>query len=243
MSARVVVSLGGTACAVFPAGGATGELLERLLEEKCTEARRIPVGGSTRQNFTFDESATGRQYRFVMPGPNISEPEQEACLRALSEVAKGARYVVASGSLPPGVAPEFLNRVALLADRLGARLVADSSGAGLKVLGQGFFLLKPSLRELCEWAGQNLVTDEEIIASARKLLSQTGSKAVVVSLGHRGALMVTATCHAALAAIQVPKRSSVGAGDSMVGGIVSGLCRGMSLRDALDLGMTAAAPP
>ena len=53
--------------------------------------------------------------------------------------------------------------------------------------------------------------------------------------------MVTATCHAALAAIQVPKRSSVGAGDSMVGGIVSGLCRGMSLRDALDLGMTAAA--
>ena len=67
-------------------------------------------------------------------------------------------------------------------------------------------LLKPSLGELCDWAGQKLVTDEEIVAGAHKLLSQTGSKAVVVSLGRRGAIMVTATCHAALAAIQVQKR-------------------------------------
>ena len=72
-----------------------------------------------------------------MPGPNISEPEQEACLRALSEVAKGVATSSLSGSLPPEVAPEFLNRVALLADRLGARSYLDSSGAGLKVLDKG----------------------------------------------------------------------------------------------------------
>lgn len=239
--ARVITTLGGEALAVFPAGGASGQALEALLKRDRIPSCRVPVSGSTRESFTVDERRTGLQYRFVLPGPEIGEAEWKACLDRLAAQAQGARFVVASGSLPPGVPAGFFQSVADLSRDLGARFVLDTSGEPLRRMRSGVYLLKPSLRELREWTGQALARDAEQVAAARGMIERGLSEVVVISKGGEGALLVLADGAERLPAIEVPVRSAVGAGDSMVGAIVFGLVKGLSLRDAVRMGMAAGA--
>lgn len=239
--ARVIRTLGGDALAVFPAGGASGQALDALLDREHTLYCRVPIAGVTRENFTVDERQSGQQFRFVLPGPALGEEEWRACLGRLARLAEGARFVVASGSLPPGVPADFFQQVSDLARKAGARFVLDTSGEALRETRTGVYLLKPSLRELREWVGQELATEAEQIAAARSLIAQGVGEIMVVSLGAKGALLVTAGEAVRLDPIAVPVRSAVGAGDSMVGAIVFGLTRGFSLREAVRLGMAAGA--
>lgn len=126
--AKVAGVLGVSAAAVYPAGGPTGDMLSALLSGGGVDSRRIDIDGMTRESFTAIERSTGQEYRFVLPGPELSVRDQERCLDMLVETATGARYVVASGSLPPGVPGEFVQRVADAATDAGARFVLDSSG-------------------------------------------------------------------------------------------------------------------
>lgn len=82
--ARVVATLGGDALAVYPGGGPFGDLLERTLAGLGVPQRRVPIAGDTRESFTVDEGASGLQYRFVLPGPELSAVEQQACLDAIA---------------------------------------------------------------------------------------------------------------------------------------------------------------
>lgn len=239
--ARVVRTLGGEALAVFPAGGPSGLALEELLQRDGVPHRRIPIKGVTRESFTVDETRSGQQYRFVLPGPTLSDEEQKACLETLAELAVGARFIVASGSLPPGVKPDFFQGVADLAQKLGARFILDTSGAALRETRRGVYLVKPSLRELRELIGRELHDETEQVAAAQELIAEGRSEVVVVSLGAKGALLVTAEGHEKLAPIEVPTKSAVGAGDSMVGAMTFGLARGMELGQAVRLGMAAGA--
>ncbi|PRC42537.1 phosphofructokinase, partial [Mycobacterium sp. ITM-2017-0098] len=110
--ARVARTLGARVLALFPAGGASGDLFADMLEATGIPAHLIPIADSTRESITVDELRTQRQYRFVLPGPVLSAAEQAECLNQLCEVAASTDLVVASGSLPPGVSPEFYNRIA-----------------------------------------------------------------------------------------------------------------------------------
>lgn len=110
--ARIVHVLGGCSTALFPAGGSTGSLLMALLGDAGVPFRVIPIAASTRESFTVNESRTAKQYRFVLPGPSLTVAEQEQCLDELRGAAASAAFVVASGSLPPGVAADYYQRVA-----------------------------------------------------------------------------------------------------------------------------------
>src|SRR5579872_2345788 len=79
--ARVVKRLGGDVTAMFPAGGALGELLRRLVDAEGISALTTTIAGETREDFTVLERATGAQYRFVLPGPFLAESEWRGCLR------------------------------------------------------------------------------------------------------------------------------------------------------------------
>ncbi len=98
--ARIVRVLGETVVAVFPVGSATGAVLGALLDREACGTAGFRSAGATRESFTVDERSSGEQYRFVLPGPHLSRVEQEQCLSSFAEVARDARYVVASGSLP-----------------------------------------------------------------------------------------------------------------------------------------------
>jgi 6-phosphofructokinase 2 len=239
--ARAVHALGGAPLAIFPEGGAAGEMIRYLLDQEGVAYQAVAIAGFTRESLAVEERRSGNQYRFILPGPEIGPADQERCLERLSAAAPQASYIVASGSLPLGVPDDFYARVAALAKQQGKPLVLDTSGAALKQAGGGIYLLKPSLRELEDLTGREIrgARDEE--AAAREVVAQGRAEIVVLSLGARGALLVSREENARLSAIPVEARGTVGAGDSMLAGIVLGLTRGLSLRESVEFGMAAGA--
>lgn len=239
--ARVVRTLGGEAVAVFPAGGNTGRMLQSLLDQEGIDSRAVPIAGLTRVSFTVDERRSGAQYRFVLPGPELTTVELQRCLDRLSSLSPSPIYIVASGSLPPGVPSDIYGRVAQMARDAGARLILDTSGEALRRTGGGVYLVKPNLRELQDLESREIRGEAEQVASARRLITEGLSEVVVLSLGADGALLVTAEGHERYPAIDVPVQSAVGAGDSMVGALTLGLVRGLPLGAAVCFGMAAGA--
>ena len=238
--ARAVHALGGDAVAIFPAGGPAGEMIHHLLDQEGVRHQPIAIAGFTRESLAVEDRRTGDQFRFILPGPEVSEADQERCLDQLSSVVAEADYIVASGSLPLGVSDDFYARVAGLAQKLGKRFVLDTSGVALKQAGRTH-LLKPSLRELQDLVGREIGTPFEQERAAREIIEQGRSEIVVLSRGEEGALLVTAEECERFAAVPVEARSTVGAGDSMLAGIVLGLSRGLALREAVRFGMAAGA--
>ena len=240
--ARAVRMLGGDAVAVFPVGGLPGEMLCRLLQEDGVPHAALPISGITRESLAVFERRSGEQYRFVLPGPAIGAHDQERCLDALAAQLAGASFLVASGSLPPGVPADFYARVRELARQRGLRFVLDTSGAALAGAGKSIFLLKASLRELEELSGRSLRTVAEQESAARAVIAEGRAEILVVSLGARGALLATPAGTRRFDAIPIRAAAgSVGAGDSMVGGIVLSLSRDRTLTEAVKFGMAAGA--
>ncbi|MGE0778540.1 1-phosphofructokinase family hexose kinase [Mycolicibacterium sp.] len=238
--AKFAAALGVPAAAVFTAGGSTGSRVVDLMDVPGVTTIPVEIAGPTRESFTVSEGASGEQYRFVLPGPALSADEQARCLDTVRRAAVSAQFVVASGSLPPGVPPQFYQRVADMCRDTGARLILDASGGGLRHVTSGVHVLKPSLRELRECVGRELQTEAEQLDAALELIDRGVTDAVVVSLGARGALSVTSAGAERLPAVAVPVVSSVGAGDAMVAGIVAGLVCGWPLSKAVRYGIAAA---
>ncbi|MDE2167198.1 MAG: 1-phosphofructokinase family hexose kinase [Alphaproteobacteria bacterium] len=240
--ARAIHKLGGEAIAMFPAGGPMGELIKQLLHAENVICRPVPIAGLTRESFTIDEQQTGRQFRFVMPGPSLSADDADRCLDELASLSSRPEYVVMSGSLAPGMTSAFSGRVAERTRRLGARLILDSSGAALRNIARGdVYLLKPNLKELRELLGREIVGPLREEEAARELIARRIAEIVVISLGRAGAILSTEEGCWRFNAPIVPVASTVGAGDSMVAGIVFGLTRGETIVDAVRYGMAAGA--
>lgn len=239
--ARVGHVLGGSVLAVFPAGGPSGDVVMSLLKDAGVPFRHVAIAASTRESFTVNEGSTGRQYRFVIPGPRLTFAEQQGCLDELRRAAESAEYVVASGSLPPGVPADFYQQVADICRPLGTRLMLDTSGGGLRHVSSGVYLLKSSVRELRECVGRPLVTEAEQLAAAHELVDRGCAEAVLVSLGADGALLATRHESQRFSAVPMPGGSGVGAGDAMVAAITVGLSRGWPLVKSVGLGIAAGA--
>jgi 6-phosphofructokinase 2 len=239
-AARIAHVLGASVTAVFPAGGATGDVLTDLVGEAGVPFRRVKIGDSTRESLTVDETSTGLQYRFVLPGPRLSFAEEVRCVEELRAAATSAEFIVASGSLPPGVPSDFYQRIADLCRDLGVLLVLDTSGGGLQHVTAGVFLLKASSRELRECVGRELACESEQLAAAHELVDSGRAQAVVVSLGSDGALL--ATPHESQRFAAIPMRAvSGGAGDAMVAAITVGLSRAWPVAKSVRFGIAAGA--
>ena len=236
--ARAVTQLGGDALAVFPAGGPSGAVIDRLLSDAGIPHHLIPIPGWTRQSVTVQESASGAQFRFVLPGPGLSADDQEACLGALAAIDPAPAFVVLSGSMPPGVDEGFLNRLGDFCRSRGARLAVDTSGEALDWV-HGACILKPSLRELAALVGRPLDTLSHQLEATRQVIHEGRAEIVALSLGAQGALLVTATSASRYFAPTVKVESAVGAGDAMLAGILVALAEGRSLPEAACYGVAA----
>ncbi|WP_447952838.1 1-phosphofructokinase family hexose kinase [Sphingopyxis chilensis] len=239
--ARVFVRLGGTARCFYLSGGAAGAALDHLLDVHQLARCRIPIAGETRISTAIFEQASAKEYRFSTSGPSVSRSEWEDCLERLAQ-ARGD-YIVASGSLAPGVPDDFYDRVARVAAQRGARTILDSSGRGLAggLAGHGVFLVKPSLGELRALTGDPLEDDRTVAEAAAALVRQGAAQHVAVSMAHEGAMLVNASGTLRLPAIAVKAASSVGAGDSFVAGMVFALASGRDIDHAFRYGMAAGA--
>jgi 6-phosphofructokinase 2 len=240
--ARVIKRFGGDVEAIFPAGGFTGQLLCRLIDNEGIASRVVEAQAETRQDFYVSELATGLQYRFVLPGQQLREREWQECLSVLASSAPAPKFVVGSGSLPPGVPDDFYARAASVARRLGAKFLLDTSGAPLKAaIEQGLYLIKPNLREMSELVGGELATEDEWLARAHALIERGKAEILALSLGHIGALVVTRDEAFRAHALPIKPVSAVGAGDSFLGALVASLANGTSLAEAFRRGVAAGA--
>ena len=240
--ARVLHRLGGDCLALFPAGGANGQRLRQLIDQEQVRSYSIPIAGETRESFSVHEQSSGRDFRFLLPGPELAPSEWQACLRHVADLQAPPAYLVASGSLPPGLPADFHARLARLAKEHGSRLVLDSSGPPLAAaLAEGVYLVKPSLRELRELTGHPLDTEQDWHAAALQIIRAGQAQVVALSLGEDGALLVTADRALRARSLPVKVASSIGAGDSFVGGLLWALNRQESLEQAFRYGMAAGA--
>ncbi len=82
-------------------------MLASLLDGEGLKHQVITIAGLTRESLTIFEKSTGQQYRFGMPGPTLEEAEWQQCLEEISGLLPHIDFLVASGSLPPGVPPDF----------------------------------------------------------------------------------------------------------------------------------------
>lgn len=238
--ARVVRELGGDSLALYPRGGPTGDLLEQLLEARGVPRRAISIAGFTRESFTVTDKRSGQEYRFVLPGPVLTQPEWQACLDALAESAVGAGFIVASGSLPPGAPVDFYARVARVAKRLGVRCVVDSGGEPLRAaLAEGVYFAKPNRREFRDMTGATGDDVASLAPAARAFVEKGAAEVLVVSMGADGALLTTRDTQLRAVPPPVVTSSSVGAGDSFVAGMSYALSRGLAPAEAFRWGVAA----
>jgi 6-phosphofructokinase 2 len=238
--ARVVARLGGDVRAIYPVGGPIGDLLRRLVDVEAVASQTIALSQDTRESFTVSEEGTGKQYRFVLPGPELTGDECGHCLAAVAQIHPAPRFFVASGSMPAGVPDDFLPRAARAAKALGAKVVVDTSGPALAaVLEEGVFLVKPNLRELQELVGSPLDERQHQLAAARNLIEKRAAETVALTLGHLGALLVTQRQAFYAPALPVKPVSVVGAGDSFLGAMVWSLDAGRSIEHAFRYGIAA----
>ena len=238
--ARVLTRMGGQCTALCPTGGSSGHWLETRMREEGLDSVFLPIADETRVSFTVHEHSTGAEYRFVMPGPHLTEAEWQACLDHLEQMPEFPDLLVASGSLPPGVPVDFYARLARLCRARGARMVLDTSGPALAAaLAEGVYLFKPNLKELAELAGRPLETPEQWQAAARQLVLEGKVEVVALTLGHLGALLVTRDAMWSAPPLDIPVASAVGAGDSFVGGLVWALQQGQPLEQAFTWGIAA----
>lgn len=239
---RVFRSLGTPATAIYPSGGFTGELLTELLEKEGVQSQGIAITQETRECFTVHETSSGQDFRFLLPGPTLSLAEQQACADAFDQQSSAARYMVASGSLPPGVSESFYARLARRAKERNQRFVLDTSGSALRAaLEIGVYLFKPSLHELEELLAQTLTTEAQWREAAQEIVGRGQAEIVALSLGEEGALLVTAQQSFRAPAVPVNVVSTVGAGDNFVAGMLWGLCNQHTLEQAFGFGMASAA--
>lgn len=239
---RAIKRLGGNSLAIFPCGGANGEILKSKLAEENVEFKAVPIEKQTRENITIFEGNSSHQYRFIMPGPSLSEKELQKTLDELENIDPVPDYIVASGSTPNGVPDSFYKQVADLANDMKSKLIVDTSGNQLKLASEaGVFLLKPNMRELGTLAGIKIESEAHQKEAAREIVNSGNAKVVVVSLGAGGALLVTEALTEHIRTPTVPIRSKLGAGDSMVAGITFSLAEGKSIREAVMYGVAAGA--
>jgi 6-phosphofructokinase 2 len=237
--ARVLRELGGDAFALYLAGGVTGPILEELLKQMGIASRRLAIRGATRISHTVFERSTGREFRFVPEGPDVSENEWRQALGALADMSFD--YLVASGSLCRGVPQDFYVHAAQIAHDKNAQVILDTSGDALRqsVEAGGIYVVKPSLGELETLAGQKLPEPGQQEEAALRIVRSGKVEAMAVTLGHRGAFLAQADGVVRLDAINAEVRSAVGAGDSFVAGMTYGLAEGRSMLEAFRLGIAA----
>ncbi|POH60050.1 phosphofructokinase [Cryobacterium zongtaii] len=238
--ARVIRRLGGTALSLYAAGGPTGDAFRQLIAAEGLPTVLMPIHQSTRQSFTVDETDSGKQFRFVLQGPEVTEAEWTACLDTLAATMPAGGYIVASGSLPPGVPDDFYARVARLARGTGTRCIVDASGPALSAaLAEGVFLVKPSLRELEAHSGVKLDTPESQAGAAAQLVASGAAEYVALTLGGAGAILASASGVIRSDVPRVTVISTVGAGDSFLGAFVLRLAQGRSAEEAFRSGVAA----
>ncbi len=222
--------------ALFPAGGHNGNMLCSLLRDENIVFHAVDTKVETRENWIVLEHSTNNQFRFTFPGRAVQE---ETVITLVDQVRSFTpSFVIASGSLPPGLPDYFYGLIVKNAKSVGARCIVDTSGPALQALkGKGAYLIKPNIGELCKMLDVEWLDKEEVPGAAQQAIHDGFAELIAVSMGPEGAWLISEHEKHFAKAPQVEKKSTVGAGDSMVAGITYMLQQNKPLEEVIRFGV------
>lgn len=242
-AARVLRSLGHAVKATGFIAGPSGDWIAQNLAQADIEAAFVSVPGETRTSTTVIDEKGRTTTELRERGARVPAEAKAEFLQRLPTVVAGCRIAVISGSLPPGVSPAYLANLIRQLKALDVVVVLDASGPALiEGLQAGPAFIKPNEDELAELA-QHLgcehdgapQTVSEFIRIAETVATRYGVN-VAASLGARGAhLARPGGDHYTVAAPPVAAVNPVGAGDSFVAGLASGMLKGLDAKCSVRL--------
>ncbi|MGZ3387116.1 MAG: 1-phosphofructokinase [Isosphaeraceae bacterium] len=209
-------------------GADNDDIFRRSFAKKGIEDRCVRIAGQTRIGVKIIDEVSHQTTDINFPGQTPSLADIEHLFDILKELAAAHEWFVLSGSIPVGVSPGIYRE--MVTTLTGKKVVLDTSGEGFRrAVVAGPWLIKPNVHELQEFAGEQLDTPAAILREGRALIQRYHITCVVVSLGKEGAIFVEGEETIWAVPPHVEVRSTVGAGDAMVAGIVVGKIRGLSL--------------
>ncbi len=239
--ARMLKSLGISSVALGFAAGKSGEMLNDKLRSLGIETDFVWVEGETRTNVSIVSTDNGQYVKVNEPGPTITEADLTQLASKISDRVKPGDWWVLAGSLPPGVPQTYYTDLIRIIQSAGAKVFLDTSGEALRQnCAAKPLLIKPNDEEAHELTGLPVGTGEEI-AAVGVAISAMGPGNVIISLGKAGAVLVHDGKAWLAASPEIVAANPIGAGDSMVAGVVWGLSQGESMQDALCKGIACGA--
>jgi 1-phosphofructokinase family hexose kinase len=223
---RALRAMGGDSVAVGFLGGFAGQMIAAELRQSGIAVDCVEIAGETRTNVSIVDG--DRHLKVNEPGPEISLDEQARLIDKIQGLARPGDWWVLSGSLPPGAAPGVYADVIRIVQSAGAFAILDTSGAALALgCAAGPFLAKPNAVEAAELTGRRIDGDEitEAARQAAEDIHAMGVANVLVSLGRCGAVLSDGNAAWMAHPPAIVERNPVGAGDSMVAGLVWELAR------------------
>lgn len=238
---RMLHALGAASIALGFAGGNGGELLQKGLNSIGIATDFVWIAGETRTNVSIVTAEHDRYLKVNEPGPTIREQEQQKLLAQIRQLAGPKDWWVLSGSLPPGVPDDFYAQIITLVRHAGGHAILDASGPALRHGCAAWpLLVKPNDMEAHNLTRLPVGSVAEIVTAAAEI-QRLGAVNVIVSLGKKGAILVDDQQAWLLSTPPVAKRNPIGAGDSLVGGLVWGLDQGLALPKAVSWGIACGA--
>jgi 1-phosphofructokinase len=213
-------------------GWENASLFETFFERKRIDDRFVRIAGSTRVGIKIVDDRARQTTDINFPGLTPTTENVDELFHRIEALAAPGGWFVLSGSVPAGMPDGIYAALIESIHDKGGRVVLDTSGPALrKALASGPEVVKPNVEELAELSGRALETPGAVRAAGESLLDR-GVRRVVVSMGGAGALFLERGRALLARPPQVTVRSTVGAGDAMVAGIVSAMIGERSLEDA-----------
>jgi len=212
------------------AGQENSHLFERFFSQKKITDHFVRIAGSTRTGIKIIDEVKQETTDINFPGQAPTPADIQLLLKIIDELSTDCRWFVIAGSIPAGTSPDIYRKMVTAITQKGGQVALDASGEGFRqAVAAVPALAKPNIDELQEFCGQPLNTQEEVIGAARRLLD-LGLQTVVVSMGEKGALFIEKDGVIRAIPPQVQVKSTVGAGDAMLSGMVAGKIENRSLK-------------
>ena len=214
-------------------GRSNAGAFEELFSQKKIADHFVRIAGQTRIGIKITDPVRAETTDINFPGP--APTSEELSMLRWQIATLEAEWFVVAGSLPPGVDPKIYREIIASLRQTGRKVLLDTSGEPFSLaLEARPTVVKPNIHEFEAFVGHPLSNEQEVVAAARTLIDR-GIELVVISMGKEGACFITATESVMARPPEIEVKSTVGAGDAMVAGILSGQLEKLSLGECARL--------
>lgn len=238
---RLLKSMGMSSTAIGFVGGKAGEQMSDGLKILDITTDFVWISEETRTNISIVTQSHDHYIKVNEKGPLVDQAKQSELLDKIESIARSGDWWVLAGSLPPGVPDSFYAQITAILNDRQALTILDTTNESLRLGCEAKpFLVKPNAEEAHRLTGLPVENMSQVALAATEIRNM-GAQNVVISLGKKGALLQTSDCNWLVHSPKIKEKNPIGAGDSMVGGLVWALAQGYSLKESLGWGAASGA--